>query len=330
MTQNLAVPAALGADGARRLYRTMLLTRLLDERLWIVCRQGKAHFVLTGRGHEAAQVASAFAIQAGHDWVYTYYRSMGVALGLGFTPREIFLGVLGKAGDPISGSRQLPNHFSSRALRTPTVSSSVATQIPHAAGSAWASQVKGDGAVTVCYFGEGATAKAEFHEPMNIAGIHKLPVVFFCENNGWAISVPADQEVSGDSVAGKAEGYGMPGVQIDGLDPFAVYEAAAEAIARARAGGGPTLIEAMCVRMVPHSSDDDDRYRSDADREAAAAKDPLPTFQNRLLALGLLAPDEPAAWEAEIRQQLLDDQDWADAHPAPTAERARRWLYADA
>jgi 2-oxoisovalerate dehydrogenase E1 component alpha subunit len=305
----------------------MLLTRLLDERLWIVVRQGKAHFVLTGRGHEAAQCASALAVQPGKDWVYTYYRSLGAALTLGFTPYEVFLGVLGKAADPISGSRQLPNHFSSRRLRTPTVSSSVATQIPHAVGTAWATRLRGELVATLCYFGEGATSKGEFHEALNVAGVHRLPVVFFCENNGWAISVPLEEQVAGGSVAARAAGYGMPGVLVDGLDPLAVYEVTDEALRRARAGEGPTLIEATCIRLVPHSSDDSDAYRTEAERAALAGRDPLPAFRDRLAAAGLLAPDEPERWTEELRAELLADQDRADVLPPPTAERARRWLY---
>lgn len=318
---------SLGAERARRLYRLMLLTRLLDERLWIVVRQGKAHFVLTARGHEAAQCASALALDPGSDWVYTYYRSLGAALTLGFTPYEIFLGVLGKAADPISGARQLPNHFSSRRLRTPTVSSSVATQIPHAVGTAWATRLRGEPVATLCYFGEGATSKGEFHEALNVAGLHRLPVVFFCENNGWAISVPLAEQVAGGSVAARAAGYGLPGVLVDGLDPIAVYEATADALQRARRGDGPTLIEATCIRLVPHSSDDSDAYRSDQERAALAARDPLPAFRDRLLAAGLLAPDEPERWTDAIRAELLADQDRADALPPPTPDRARRWLY---
>ncbi|MFN8531991.1 MAG: thiamine pyrophosphate-dependent dehydrogenase E1 component subunit alpha [Dehalococcoidia bacterium] len=323
------LPASLGADGVRRLYRLMLLTRLMDERLWIVVRQGKAHFVLTGRGHEAAQCASALALRPGEDWVYTYYRSLGAALTIGFTPYDLFLGVLGKAADPISGSRQLPNHFSSARLRTPTVSSSVATQIPHAVGTAWATRLRGEPVATICYFGEGATSKGEFHEALNVAGIHRLPVVFFCENNGWAISVPLEEQVAGGEVASRAAGYGMPGVLVDGLDPLSVYQATETALDRARRGNGPTLIEATCIRMVPHSSDDGDRYRSDDDRAALALRDPLPAFHDRLLALGVLTPGESEGWADEIRADLLADQDRADAMPAPEPERARRWLYAE-
>ncbi|MCL6648809.1 MAG: thiamine pyrophosphate-dependent dehydrogenase E1 component subunit alpha [Chloroflexi bacterium] len=324
-----ALPPALGREGARRLYRLMLLTRLLDERLWIVCRQGKAHFVLTGRGHEAAQCASALALRPGQDWVYLYYRSLGSALTLGFTPNDIFLGVLGKAADPISGARQLPNHFSSRALRVPTTSSSVATQIPHAVGTAWAVRVQGEDVAVFCSFGEGATSKGEFHEALNVAGIHRLPVVFFCENNGWAISVPLGEQVAGGSVAARAAGYGMPGVLVDGLDPFAVYQTTAAALERARAGDGPTLIEATCLRLVPHSSDDSDRYRSEAEKAALQARDPLPAFRDRLLALGVLTPGEPEAWAEQLQRELIAAQDTAEAQPPPEPSRARRWLYAE-
>ncbi|HEX2186050.1 MAG TPA: thiamine pyrophosphate-dependent dehydrogenase E1 component subunit alpha, partial [Chloroflexota bacterium] len=267
-----------GGDGPRlqleAWYRTMRLARAVDELMWIVGAQGKAHFILTSRGHEAAQVASAAALRPGYDYVFTYYRSMAVALQLGVTAQDIFLSVLAKRDDPFAGGRQLPNHLSVPRLRLPTGSSSVGTHLPHAAGAAYAARVLGEDFVAVAYFGDGATAKGDFHEALTFAGIWKLPVIFFCENNGLAISVPVQLE-SPAPIHLKGSGYGMPGVAVDGCDPLAVYRATQDAVARARAGQGPSLIEAGVVRLVAHSNaDDQSTYRTPQELAAAQALDP--------------------------------------------------------
>src|SRR5687768_4606951 len=263
-------------------YRTMLLARAVDELMWVVGAQGKAHFILTSRGHEAAQVASASALMPGKDYVFTYYRSMAAALQLGVTPEQLFLSVLAKRDDPFAGGRQLPNHFSVPALRLVSGSSSVATHLPHASGAGWAARVKGEDFVAVAYFGDGATAKGEFHEALTFAGVWKLPVIFFCENNGLAISVPTELE-SAAPIWTKAAGYGMPGVLVDGTDPAAVYDTTSEAVARARRGEGPTLIEAQVVRLVAHSNaDDQSAYRTEDELVAARGRDPLPLARSRL------------------------------------------------
>jgi 2-oxoisovalerate dehydrogenase E1 component alpha subunit len=241
----------------------------------------------------------------------------------------MLIGLIGRDGDKLSGSRQLPNHFSNRDLRMPTVSSAVASQIPHAAGTAWAAKVLGQDYVTICYFGDGATSKGEFHEAMNIAAVHKLPVVFFCENNGIAISVPMDQQMATPTIAERAAGYGMPGVRVDGLDPFKTFRVTSDAMDRARRGDGPTLIEATCVRMTPHSSQDDDKYRTDEEKREAAEHDPLPRFLSRLIEAGAVTRSEYDAWETDLRASILADLDWCEAQPGPPATRYHRWLYAE-
>jgi len=326
-----AVPSAPSGEELSLLagwYRTMLLARAVDELMWIVGAQGKAHFILTSRGHEAAQIGSAAALRPGYDYVFTYYRSMAAALQLGVTAEEIFLSVLAKRDDPFAGGRQLPNHFSSRRLRLPTGSSSVATHLPHAAGAGYAARVLGEEWVAVAYFGDGATAKGDFHEALTFAGIWKLPVIFFCENNGYAISVPVELE-SPAPIYRKAEGYGMPGVRIDGCDPLATYRAMAQAVARARAGEGPTLIEAEVVRLVSHSNaDDQSAYRSAEELAAAQARDPLPRLRARLLAAGLPAAalDE---WAAAAWATAEDALARAQAAPDPDPRDARRHLFAE-
>jgi 2-oxoisovalerate dehydrogenase E1 component alpha subunit len=306
----------------------MLLARAVDELMWIVGAQGKAHFILTSRGHEAAQVASAAALRPGHDYVFTYYRSMAAALQLGVPPRDIFLSVLAKRDDPFSGGRQLPNHVSVPRLRLPTGSSSVGTQIPHAAGAGYAARVLGEDFVALVYFGDGATAKGDFHEALTFAGVWRLPVIFFCENNGLAISVPTELE-SPAPIHRKGEGYGMPGLLVDGCDPLAVYRAVAGAAARARAGEGPTLIEATVVRLVAHSNaDDQSTYRSAEDLAAARARDPLPRLRQRLLAGG--TPEaELQEWAAEATAQAEAALESAEGAPDPAPAEALRHLYAE-
>ena len=326
MADGRTTAGAGSSDQLAGWYRTMLLARAVDELMWVVGAQGKAHFILTSRGHEAAQVASAAALQPGHDYVFTYYRSIAAALQLGVTPEQLFLSVLAKRDDPFAGGRQLPNHFSVPALRLVTVSSSVATHLPHASGAGWAARVKGEDFVAVAYFGDGATAKGEFHEALTFAGVWKLPVVFFCENNGLAISVPTALE-SPAPIWKKAEGYGMPGVLVDGTDPVAVHEATQRAVARARRGEGPTLIEATVVRLVAHSNADDQTvYRSEAELAAARERDPLPIVRAKLIERGV-TEGELVEWEraaAEWAERALNS---AEAAPDPEASEARRHLY---
>jgi 2-oxoisovalerate dehydrogenase E1 component alpha subunit len=318
-------------DAARLLvqvHRLALQARAVDERLWILARQGRVNFVLTARGHEIAQIASALTLRPGHDTAWFYYRDLAAALTLGVTPYEIFLGALARAADPHSGGRQLTAHFSSPRLGIGTVSSVVAGGVPHAVGAAWAARLTDSDAVAMSYFGEGAASEGVVHESMNLAGIQRLPVVFFCENNGYAISVPLAEEVAGGSVAARAAAYGLPGVTVDGGDALAVHQATCAAIARARRGDGPSVIEARVWRITPHSSQDDDAYRSDDELAAARAADPLPLLQQILLDRQLLTPAQAQAAADAIREAVVADELRALAQPEPSPARARRWLFA--
>jgi 2-oxoisovalerate dehydrogenase E1 component alpha subunit len=319
--------APLSADLLTRSYRLVSLTRAVDERLWVLSRQGRAGFVLTARGHEVAQVASALALRVGSDTAWLYYRDLGVGLTLGVTPYEIFLGALAKAGDPHSGGRQLTAHFSSRELRIGSISSAVGAHIPHAVGAAYAARVLGHDSVAVCWFGDGASSEGAAHEAMNIAAVHRLPVVFICENNGYAISVPESMQMAAP-VAARAAGYGMPGATLDGTDADAVYQAAVAVVDRARSGHGPSLLELRVPRLVPHSSQDDDKYRSDAERGEAAARDPLARLRARLVDDGVMDDDELDREDAALREQVRADAERALEAPDPEPARARRWLYA--
>lgn len=311
------------------LYSTMLLSRVLDERMWLLNRQGRGAFTISCQGHEAAQVGSAFAFRPGQDVIFPYYRDVGVVLTLGMTPRDLMLAFFARAADPSSGGRQMPNHFASAAHKIMSVSSPVATQIPQAAGAALAIKIRREPSVVAVYFGEGCTSSGHFHEGLNFASVHRLPVVFICENNGWAISVPREKQMAVPTVAERATAYGMPGVAVDGTDPIAVYEATAQAVERAQSGGGPTLIDARVCRLTAHSSDDDDRrYRSPEEIELARRQDPLDLFRQALQKRQIL----DNAIEDELRQRattLVDEAvAFAEASPEPSPDTLRLHVYA--
>jgi 2-oxoisovalerate dehydrogenase E1 component len=266
---------------------------------------GKAPFVVSAQGHEGAQVGSAWALDAGHDVVLPYYRDTGVVLTLGMTAEEVLLAVFARADDPNSGGRQMPNHWGSAELNIITGSSPIATQLPHAAGLAYAAKLRKKGQVVVSYFGEGATSKGDFHEALNFAGIHRLPCVFICENNGYAISVPLTQESAVDDVADRAHSYGFGGVIVDGNDALDVYAAVHSAVRRARNGEGPTLVECKTYRYMAHTSDDDDRtYRTTEEVEAWRKKDPLRRMKQYLIEQRLLSEADEDRIEAEVRAEV--------------------------
>ena len=238
------------------------------------------------------------------------------------------LSLYGKAGEPSSGARQMPAHYGSRALKIVSGSSPVATQIPQASGIAFAIRYKGTDEVVLTCFGEGSTSEGDFHEGLNWAGIYRLPVIFLCQNNQYAISEPTTKEMPVKNVADRAVAYGMPGVVVDGNDPLEVYRVMKEAVARARRGEGATLVEAKTYRPVPHSSDDDDRtYRSREEVEAWKKKDPLLRMREYLTGVGLM--DDAKAQEYEARAKLaVDDADQfgKDApFPAPEAALENVW-----
>ena len=311
----------LSEDDLRRLYRLMALTRAVDEKAWTLNRQGRLPFVASCRGHEAAQVGSAFALRPGHDVVFTYYRDIGVALTLGMEPRDLFFSSFGKP-TPVNGSsRHLPWHLIHNELKLMPVTSVVGTQIPQAAGAALASKIKGEDAVTIVYFGDGATSEGDFHEGMNWAGIHKLPLIFFCQNNGYAISVPVARQMPVVNVADRAQAYGFEGVTIDGTDPEAVHRATRLAADKARAGGGPTLIEAKLRRLRPHSSDDDDRrYLSEEERQALQRHDPMDAFRHCLLRRHVLDEAAIAAIDGEMKDTAKRAAGEAEHAPDARAE----------
>lgn len=307
----------------------MILARRLDERMWALQRQGLAPFVVSCQGQEATQVGAAVALTADVDFFLPYYRDVGVVLVAGMTPREVMLGFLGRAADPSSGGRQMPGHYGHARRRIITGSSPVATQVAHAAGIVLAARMKGEQAVALVSFGEGSTSAGIFHEGVNFAAVHRLPVILLCENNGYAISVPLERQASVTPLSERARAYGIAGVTVDGMDPVAVYQAAREAVDRGRSGGGPTLIDAVTYRLTPHSSDDDDSsYRSPDEVAAWRLRDPLVTFRAALAQQGILTDQVEQALEERVRAQVDDATDHALAAPVPRAEDALRHVYA--
>ena len=307
----------LSDENVVEMYRLMLMARRIDDRMWALQRQGRADFVLGASGHEAIQVASVFPLDKEKYWVLPYYRDMGVGLAWGFTPYEIFLGVFAKKEDPTSGGRQLPSHWSDPARRVFTQSSVIGTQFPHAAGIAHGLKMHHTDAVTVVYAGEGATSEGDWHEAMNWAGIHKLPLIFVIENNQYAISVPNEEGIAG-RIADRAQGYGFPGHLIDGNDPFEVVATMKEAVARARAGEGPTLIEAETYRYYAHTSDDNDTlYRSRDEVESWRKRDPVASLKQYLIEARLLTEDEEQAIDAAVVEELAKAVEQAEASPDP-------------
>jgi 2-oxoisovalerate dehydrogenase E1 component alpha subunit len=284
-------------------------------------RQGKAAIVASAQGHEAAQIGSVWALRKGVDRFYIYYRDLAVLVSLGMTPTEIMLGFVGKAGEPLSGARQFPVHGAYPELNIVNLSNVVGTQIPQAVGAALASKMRGEDTVTICYFGDGGASVGDCHEAMNYAAIHKLPVIFFCENNGYAISVPLSKQMAIDSVADRAEGYGIPGTVVDGTDVVAVHQATAEAAARARAGEGPTLVEAMVERYLPHTSDDDDsRYRPREDIEEARKRDPLKILGERLRARGVLTEELDRRFQDDAGRAVNEATERVEQAPYPDTD----------
>ena len=308
----------------------MVRARLCDEAQFRLNRQGKAPFVVPVSGHEGCQVATAWPLQKGKDIFVPYYRDMAASLVAGMTPYDVFLAVFGKRDDPSAGGRQMPAHWGSRRLGIISGSSPIATQIPHAAGIAYAIKYRKEDAIVACWFGDGATSEGDWHEGLNFSGIHKLPVVWICENNLYAISVPLSKQMAVKRVSARAEGYGFPGETIDGNDVLACYEAMKGAVERARGGEGPMLLEVVTYRFHPHTSDDDDRtYRTREEVEEAKRNDPIVRFGGYLKEQGLLDDERAEQLRAELKSEVDQAVDKAWNAPDPEPESALDHVFAD-
>jgi 2-oxoisovalerate dehydrogenase E1 component alpha subunit len=326
----LAASVGLKDEDLVAMYRLVALARALDERMWILNRAGRIPFVISGQGHEGAQVGIAWPLRKGHDWIAPFYRSIATCLTFGMSPRDILTAQYATANDPSSGGRQMPGHYGSHEHNLVSVSSPVATQLLHAVGIALAAKIRGTGQVAMTTMGEGSSNQGDVHEGLNFAAIHKLPFIFVVENNGYAISVPAARQVSVPNVADRASGYGIPGVVVDGNDVLACYAAAREAVDRARAGEGPTLIEAKVIRLTAHSSDDQQtKYRSEEELAEERTKDCVPVFRTRLRDAGILTDEIEEGLTAEIKGIVDEATDYAEAQPDPDPSTATRYVFVE-
>ncbi|AQS44711.1 thiamine pyrophosphate-dependent dehydrogenase E1 component subunit alpha [Bacillus velezensis] len=329
MTTNRHQALGLSDEEAVEMYRTMLLARKIDERMWLLNRSGKIPFVVSCQGQEAAQVGAAYALNRDTDYVLPYYRDMGVVLAFGMTAKDLMMSGFAKAADPNSGGRQMPGHFGQKENRIVTGSSPVTTQVPHAVGIALAGRMDKKDIVSFVTFGEGSSNQGDFHEGANFAAVYKLPVIFMCENNKYAISVPYDKQVACENISDRAAGYGMPGVTVDGNDLLEVYRAVKEARERASKGEGPTLIETVSYRLTPHSSDDDDSsYREREEVEEAKKQDPLLLYKAYLQEAGLLDEEEEKTMLDDIMAIVNEATDEAEKAPYASPESTLDHVYA--
>lgn len=312
-----------------QMYEKMWQARRVSERALALHRAGVIHLAVPSDGHEAVQVGSALAMPPQRTVVFPYYRSWAAVQAYGMTPLDIFFAVFARSEDPSSAGRQMPGHFCRSDLRIITTSSVIATQIPHAAGAALASKIRGADDVVITYFGDGATSEGDFHEGLNFAAIHRLPVIFVCENNEYAISVPLSKQSAVSDLALRADGYGMPGVIVDGNDVVAVYRATLEAVERADRGEGPTFIEAKTFRTGPHTSDDDDRgYRPrEITDEWRRERNPITLFEGRLREAGILTDEIQQGIHARLSRTIEEAITSAERAPSPDASELLHDVY---
>ncbi|MGM8365079.1 thiamine pyrophosphate-dependent dehydrogenase E1 component subunit alpha [Virgibacillus sp. W0181] len=328
MAENRHTKLGLTDDKALDMYKTMLLARKIDERMWLLNRAGKIPFVVSCQGQEAAQVGAAFALNREEDYIAPYYRDMGMVLAFGMTTQELMLSGFAKGEDPNSGGRQMPGHFGQKKNRIITGSSPVTTQLPHAVGVALAAKMEKKSIVALTTLGEGSTNQGDFHEGLNFAGVHKLPVITMVENNKYAISVPLDKQMACERVADRAKGYGMPGVTINGNDPLAVYQAVKEARERAVNGEGPTLIEAVTERLTAHSSDDDHQfYRPHDELELAKQNDCNMTYSTYLKEVGILTESIDKEMNKELNDLINQATDYAENAAYASTDSILNYVY---
>ena len=323
---------SLSKEELLRAYRTMLISRRCDEKILILLKQGKSFFHIGGSGHEAAQVAAASVLRRGHDWAFPYYRDQAFALQLGMSIEDMFLISLHRAEDPASGGRQPQGHYGRVDLRIPTQSSPTGTQYLQAVGVALAAKKEGTDEVVYVSSGEGATSEGEFFEAINWAAREALPVIFFVQDNRLAISVPVENQTAGGSVYDVVSGFkGLERFDVDGSNYLEVVSAMQKAVERGRKGEGPSLIHANVVRLLPHSSSDDQlKYRAKEDVERDKSKDPLPKMMHFLIEEGFLTDKEATEMKAEVKETIDAAAAWAETRPLPDASTAELHVYGTA
>jgi pyruvate dehydrogenase E1 component alpha subunit len=311
--------APLADADLRSAYRSMLLSRRVDERAFNLQRQGRLGVFSPVNGQEASVIGSAFALDPTRDWVVPQYRELPAMLRQGYTLERFLLYCMGNP----EGNR-MPEGVNLLPIQI-----SLATQLPHAVGLAWGLRHQGLDSVVCVYFGDGGSSEGDFHEACNLAGVRRAPVIFLLQNNRWAISTPVSKQTAG-SFAARAAGYGFPGELVDGNDFFGVYEATARAVARARAGEGPTLIESSTYRIGPHNTaDDPTRYVDPAELEAYRALDPVARLRAFLLDADLLSDELEQRMRAEIEEELAAAVAAAEARGAGRTEQIFDHVYAD-
>jgi len=326
-TLDSAHDPGMSDDEVKFLYRHLVQTRQLDERFVALQRQGRIGFHVGSLGEEAAILGSAFAMRK-QDWLFPCYREFGAALMRGLPLQTLCDNMFGNANDTVKG-RQMPCHYTCKAVGWASISSPVGTQITHAVGAAWAAKIRRDDAASLVYFGDGATSSSDFHSGLNFAGVFHLPVVFLCRNNGWAISVPVERQTATHTFAEKAVAYGIPGVRVDGNDVFAVVSVTRRAIERGMRGEGPTLIEAITYRMGGHStSDDPNRYRENEAVQAWAARDPIERVRSYLVQRGAWSEADDKALRADIDARFREAVAVAEKTPPPALESMFDDVYA--
>lgn len=319
--------AAQAAERWVSIYRAMRRQRIIDEKMVLLQRQGRIGFYGPITGQEAATIGSVAALGP-KDWVVPALREAGAALYRGLALRDFVAQLYGNSLDRAHG-RQMPCHFTLKEGKYLSMSSCIATQLPHAVGIAMAEKYKGIDSVVLAYLGEGATSEGDFHSAMNFAGVYGAPVVFFCQNNHWAISVPSSRQTASRSFAAKATAYGFEGVLVDGNDAVAVFEATSKAVRKARAGGGPTMIEALTYRMGGHTtSDDPSRYRDAKEVAAWAKKDPIARMRKYLEQRKLWNVGQEKKLEDELTKELSKAIAEVEAAPSPGLETLFEDVYA--
>lgn len=323
-----ALDPALPADDLLFLFRNMLLLRALDEKAVSLQRSGRIGFYVPSTGQEASEIGSGFALADG-DWIFPSYRDHGVALVRGYPLSTLIGQLFGNASDAMKG-RQMPNHWCDRSINLVSVSSPVATQLPQSVGAAYAAKLRKERIAVIAFFGDGGSSTGAFHVAMNFAGVYRTPNVFFCNNNQYAISLPVSRQTASGSIAVKAAAYGFEGVRVDGNDPLAVYRVTRDALAKARAGGGPTLIEALTYRVGPHStSDDPSRYRTEEELAAWQEKDPLRRIARHLVRIRILDEKGAGALADEARENVARAVKECEGAPPVPPESLVEDVYAE-
>lgn len=328
--QNINLPPGITPQKMLHVYEQMLMVRTIDERVWAMNRQGKVPIAASCQGHEAAQLGTLLAAESLKDcFFFTYYRDLAIKFGAGLNETEIMLSYLGREGDPYSNGRQFPLQGSDLPRNIIQLSNVVAAGMTQAVGHALASKIQNKPTVTMAFFGDGASSQGECHEAMNFAGIHKLPIVFICENNHYAISVPQKLQMAISEVSERAPGYGLQSISIDGSDLLEVYEAIIKAITLARSSV-PVLVEMNVERIMPHTSDDDHtRYRPLTEIDELINRDPLKKLETLILENHLASKDRLIELKNECDNRINNATSLAENAPEPDSSTLMQNLFVE-